>query len=103
MSEGTVTVHLYLDGESQKPKEIGFNLAAVTVNVIENYIRSSFGVVNGVLSCFQDKIQAVIPLTAGEVYYFVDFRRLPGKHIFSNCVGTTRITNDFFILLFSIN
>ena len=67
-----ITVRILLNGE---PGEMGIPLLeSVTVDWVENKVRSTFGVVHGTLSSSQDKIQVVFSLAAGEVYYFLGFQ-----------------------------
>jgi hypothetical protein len=70
-----ITVQILLHGE---PREMTIPLQeGVTAEWVENKVRSTFGVINGTLSSYQDIIEVVLSLVAGSVYYFVQYRATP--------------------------
>ena len=80
MSGEGFTVSILLNGASQ---QIKFRIQeGVTVESVENRVRSTCGVVNGTLSYSADEIDVVASLTAGDVYHFVGFQvpAQTGKH-----------------------
>ena len=72
MSYEPFTVSILLNGASQQMK---FRIQeGVTVESVENRVRSTFGVVNGTLSYSAVEIDVVASLTAGGAYHFVGFQ-----------------------------
>ena len=80
MSGEGFTVSILLNG---KYTAVKFRIQeGVTVESVENRVRSIFGVVNGTLSYSEDEIEVVASLTAGDVYHFIGFQvpAQTGKH-----------------------
>ncbi len=72
---GEFTVHIILNGVDQV---LTFTLGgAVTLEWVENKVRTTFCVVGGTLSYGQDphRIQVVSSLTADGEYYFLQFQQ----------------------------
>jgi hypothetical protein len=72
MSEERITVTIFLNGASL---QIKFRIQeGVTVDWVENTVRSGCNVTGGCLSYSPDELDVVISLTAGDAYHFVGFR-----------------------------
>jgi hypothetical protein len=72
MSDERITVSILLNGASQ---QIKFRLQeGVTVESVENTVRSGCNVTGGFLSYSPDELDVVASLTAGGAYHFAGFQ-----------------------------
>jgi len=71
------TVQIIVDGIT---KSVIFPLLPdITIDIVQNKMRSTFGVINGALSCRVDRIVIVRTFVAGRVYFFINFSIAQGN------------------------